>query len=92
MPSRISAATSWRVHFGAGAEQLGPGLVAVLDLEQREERCVSGHELERRLGALAQSHERIGIGIHSVGLRGRSRNRMLVTSSANRASLFSKYQ
>ena len=51
------------------AEQLGPRLVAVLDLEQREERRVAGHEPHRRLGALADAHERVGVGVHRLGLR-----------------------
>ena len=47
----------------------GDPLVVALDLEEREEAHVGGHEQDRGLGALAQARHRVGVRIHGRGLR-----------------------
>ena len=81
------------VDLGSLAEQAGEAVRALLHLEQCEEGTVLGHEPHRRLGALADAHERLGGEVDGFGLGvAQPRARWIAPARANSASLFSKYQ
>ena len=69
MPSRIKRGDVGDVDLGALAQHVDELLVDVLDLEQREERRVDGHEANASLGALADARERLGARVHGLALR-----------------------
>ena len=79
------------VLLGAAAQDVGER--AALDLEQREEVGVLGHEQHRRLGALAEvAQGGVRSGRAPRPATGAGSSRMLSASSSKRASLLSKYQ
>ena len=66
--ARIRATTSREVDLAALAQQRGVAGVAALDVEQREVAGVLDVEAHAGLGALADPGQRVGVGIHRLGL------------------------